>query len=199
MILVIDVGNSRMKWGLAGPRGWLALGVLPNNEIGTLALRDWQNLPRPVARGRRQRRRRSGARARRGAARALSPGAASGCPPARRPAGVVNRYARPEQLGADRWASLVAARQRVADAATGVRRRASSSTRAPRSRSTRSDPDGVVSRRRHHAGPAADAARARRQHQRAAESRRASIATFRRRRPMRSIRARCRRSAARSS
>ena len=46
--LVIDVGNSRMKWGLFGPRGWLAFGVVPNAEIGTLALRDWQNLPRPV-------------------------------------------------------------------------------------------------------------------------------------------------------
>ena len=47
-ILVIDVGNSRMKWGLHGSRGWLALGVTPNGEIGTLALRDWHNLPRPV-------------------------------------------------------------------------------------------------------------------------------------------------------
>ena len=46
--LVIDVGNSRMKWGLHGPRGWVALGVLPNQEIGTLALRDWQNMPRPL-------------------------------------------------------------------------------------------------------------------------------------------------------
>ena len=47
-VLVIDVGNSRMKWGLAGPHGWLAQGVTPNSEIGTLALRDWQNLPRPA-------------------------------------------------------------------------------------------------------------------------------------------------------
>ena len=47
-ILVIDVGNSRMKWGLRGPRGWLALGVTPNSEIGALSLRDWHNLPRPA-------------------------------------------------------------------------------------------------------------------------------------------------------
>ena len=26
----------------------MALGATPNSEIGTLALRDWQNLPRPV-------------------------------------------------------------------------------------------------------------------------------------------------------
>ena len=48
MILVIDVGNSRMKWGLHGPHGWVAQGAVANAEIGTLALRDWQNLPRPT-------------------------------------------------------------------------------------------------------------------------------------------------------
>ena len=47
MILVIDSGNSRMKWGLYGPRGWLGQGVVSNAELATLALRDWQNLPRP--------------------------------------------------------------------------------------------------------------------------------------------------------
>ena len=47
-ILVIDAGNSRMKWGLRGPRDWLRLGVTPNSEIGALSLRDWQDLPRPA-------------------------------------------------------------------------------------------------------------------------------------------------------
>ena len=47
-ILVIDVGNSRMKWGLHGPRGWLALGVTPNADMGALSVRDWHNLPRPA-------------------------------------------------------------------------------------------------------------------------------------------------------
>ena len=37
-----------MKWGLRGPRGWVALGVTPNSEIGALSLRDWHNLPRPA-------------------------------------------------------------------------------------------------------------------------------------------------------
>ena len=37
-----------MKWGLRSPRGWIAHGVTPNAEIGTLALREWQNVPRPV-------------------------------------------------------------------------------------------------------------------------------------------------------
>ena len=47
-ILVIDVGNSRMKWGLRSVRGWLAQGVTPNGEIGALSVRDWHSLPRPA-------------------------------------------------------------------------------------------------------------------------------------------------------
>jgi type III pantothenate kinase len=112
MILVIDAGNSRMKWGLAGPHGWHAIGVVTNNEIGTLALRDWQNLPRPsravgvnVA-GEAARVRVEAQLARfRIAPEWLTASAAAG--------GVVNGYERPEQLGADRWASLVAARNRI--------------------------------------------------------------------------------------
>ena len=46
--LVVDVGNSRMKWALVGPLGYVAQGIVPNAEIGTLAVRDWQNLPRPM-------------------------------------------------------------------------------------------------------------------------------------------------------
>jgi type III pantothenate kinase len=111
-VLVIDVGNSRMKWGLHGPRGWASFGVTPNSEIGTLALRDWHNLPRPS--------RAVGVNVAGEAARVRVEGqltrwrlvpewlvaSESAC-------GVVNRYARPGQLGADRWASLVAARRRV--------------------------------------------------------------------------------------
>jgi len=47
-ILVIDVGNSRMKWALRGPKGWTARGAVFNQDIGSLAVRDWQNLERPV-------------------------------------------------------------------------------------------------------------------------------------------------------
>jgi type III pantothenate kinase len=112
MILVIDAGNSRMKWGLAGPHGWHVLGVVLNAEIGTLSLRDWQNLPRP--------------------SRALGVNVAGEATRVRIEAqlarfrlvpewltaageagGVRNSYTRPEQLGADRWASLVAARNRI--------------------------------------------------------------------------------------
>jgi type III pantothenate kinase len=111
-VLVLDVGNSRTKWGLHGIRGWLAFGATPNSEIGTLALRDWQNLPRPerivgvnVA-GEPARVRTEAQLARwRVAPTWLTASAAA--------AGVVNTYAPPESLGADRWAALVAARKRA--------------------------------------------------------------------------------------
>ena len=111
LTLVIDVGNSRMKWGLAGPHGWVTAGITPNSEIGTLSLRDWHNLPRPM--------RAVGVNVAGEAARVrveaqltrwrLVPdwltASAAAC-------GVTNRYAHPTQLGPDRWASLVAARRR---------------------------------------------------------------------------------------
>ena len=34
--------------GARRPQGCVAQGVVPNAEIGTLALREWQNVPRPV-------------------------------------------------------------------------------------------------------------------------------------------------------
>ena len=112
MILVVDVGNSRMKWALHDPRGWLAQGVVPNTEIGTLALRDWQNLPRPVravgvnVAGESARVRVEGQLTRwRLPMEWLHATSSAG--------GVSNRYAKPVQLGPDRWASLIAARRRA--------------------------------------------------------------------------------------
>lgn len=111
-ILVIDVGNSRLKWALRGPRGWTARGVVPNQDIGSLAVRDWQNLERPAravgvnVAGEAARVRVEGQLARwRMPIEWLSASAQAG--------GVVNRYESPSQLGADRWASLVAARRRA--------------------------------------------------------------------------------------
>src|SRR5216110_1787772 len=112
MILVIDSGNSRMKWGLYGPRGWLGHGVVSNAALATLALRDWQNLPRPV--------RAVGVNVAGEAARVRVEGQLTRwrlpmewLHASRAAAGVTNRYTRPEQLGPDRWASLVAARRRA--------------------------------------------------------------------------------------
>jgi len=111
-VLVLDVGNSRTKWGLHSVRGWLSLGVTPNNEISTLALREWQNLPRPVrivgvnVAGEPARMRIEAQLARwRVPPMWLTATATAG--------GVVNSYVQPGQLGADRWAALVAARKRA--------------------------------------------------------------------------------------
>ena len=111
-ILVLDAGNSRLKWGLYAVRGWVALGATPNSEIGTLALREWQNLPRPArvvgvnVAGEAARLRVEALLARWRVAPEWLTASAAAC-------GVVNSYAAPEQLGADRWAALVAARRRV--------------------------------------------------------------------------------------
>lgn len=111
-ILVIDVGNSRLKWALRGPRGWTARGAVANQDIGSLAVRDWQNLERPVravgvnVSGEAARVRVEGQLARwRLPIEWLAADAHAG--------GVTNRYRIPAQLGADRWASLVAARRRA--------------------------------------------------------------------------------------
>ncbi len=111
-ILVVDVGNSRMKWAVRGPRGWMAKGTVANQDIGSLAVRDWQTLERPAravgvnVAGEAARIRVEGQLARwRLPMEWLSASAQAG--------GVVNRYAVPAQLGADRWASLVAARRRA--------------------------------------------------------------------------------------
>jgi type III pantothenate kinase len=111
LVLAIDIGNSRMKWGLRGPHGWRAQGVTPNVEIGALALRDWHTLPRPMrvvgvnVAGEAARVRLEAQLARWRLTPEWITASATAC-------GVTNRYARPAQLGADRWASLCAARRR---------------------------------------------------------------------------------------
>lgn len=112
--LAIDVGNSRLKWALVGPRGVHAHGAVPNAEIGSLAVRDWQNLARPVravgvnVAGEAARVRVEGQLARWRLPVQWIHATAEAC-------GVRNGYLPPGQLGADRWASLVAVRRRILD------------------------------------------------------------------------------------
>ena len=120
-ILVIDVGNSRLKWALRGSRGWTARGAVANQDIGSLAVRDWQNLERPMravgvnVAGESARVRVEGQLGRwRLPIEWLSATAEAG--------GVTNHYQVPSQLGADRWASLVAARRRAVAANESVPR-----------------------------------------------------------------------------
>jgi len=111
-VLAIDVGNSRMKWGLSGPRGWRLQGVTPNAEIGALAARDWHSLPRPTrvvgvnVAGEAMRVRVEAQLARWRLTPEWLTATDAAC-------GVTNLYARPAQLGPDRWASLVAAWRRA--------------------------------------------------------------------------------------
>jgi type III pantothenate kinase len=95
-------------------RGWHAEGSVRSQEIGTLALREWQNLPRPM--------RVIGVNVGGEAARVrveaqllrwrTTPEWLTATEEA---GGVFNHYARASQLGADRWVALVAARQRIAE------------------------------------------------------------------------------------
>ena len=110
MIIAIDIGNTRIKWGLHDGSSWCDRGALPTTEAPTLAevAVTWpsgvpvvacnvagpavgavvtQALPDPAA----LRWLRSSAQA----------------------CGVRSCYAQPEKLGADRWAALIGARART--------------------------------------------------------------------------------------
>lgn len=108
MILAIDAGNTRVKWGLHDGEGWSARGGVLNAELVHLA-EAWRSLPVPerivvsnVA----------GQKVRSELAVLLSHWhrdpiwvvARS------RECGVTNRYQVPSQLGSDRWAAAIAAR-----------------------------------------------------------------------------------------
>lgn len=118
MILAIDAGNTRIKWGLHDGQTWLAHGQCTHREIGAFA-GALDQLPAPqkivlsnVA----------GAQLQATLEHALArypitvqrvAARASQC-------GVRNGYAAPEQLGADRWAALIGAHQLGADPALVV-------------------------------------------------------------------------------
>ena len=112
MILVLDCGHSRLEWGLAGHHGWAARGSVANQDIGTLALRNWQNLQRPMrvvginVAGEATRVRVEAQLTRWRTMPQWLSASEEAC-------GVRNRYTMPSQLGADRWAALVAARTRA--------------------------------------------------------------------------------------
>jgi len=107
MILAIDAGNSRVKWGLHDGESWLRQGSVDNHEVAVLA-EVWRDLEPParivvsnVA----------GAEMRACLARLLSPWALAPLWVSAQASalGVDNGYDDPGQLGSDRWAALVAA------------------------------------------------------------------------------------------
>jgi type III pantothenate kinase len=107
MILAVDCGNSRLKWGLHDRGTWLKAGAVSLPGLVSLG-RAWRRIPTPdkvvIANV-------AGPTSRARLERLLPPGA-------RRPAwvrakpqqcGVTNGYGKPGQLGADRWAALIGA------------------------------------------------------------------------------------------
>ncbi|MBL8447541.1 MAG: type III pantothenate kinase [Zoogloeaceae bacterium] len=107
MRLVIDAGNTRLKWGVRDGDLWLATGVADYDDLPALtrSLAQWPgltgcfgvNVAGPAA-----------------AARIESALQPTGLAPVwltaqAQGAGVRSRYTRPAQLGADRWAALVGA------------------------------------------------------------------------------------------
>lgn len=112
MIVAIDAGNSRIKWGLHDGQAWQADGAVATADVDQLAdaVDEWPRAARVVVCnvagdtvGRRIARI-VGARC----PQILPFHAAAEC------CGVRNGYAQPTRLGADRWAALVGARGRVA-------------------------------------------------------------------------------------
>lgn len=106
MILCLDCGNTRIKWGLLTPKGdWHARGAIPQIQVDNLraVLIDQPGFKRIVGcnvAGAEQ--------AERIAAQFKV--APEWVVPQREQCGVKNGYKKPAQLGADRWASLIAAR-----------------------------------------------------------------------------------------
>ena len=105
--LLIDAGNTRIKWGVQDGRGWAGTGTMATSESATLA-QAWKvspaarqaiasNVAGPKVQADLER-----ACAQAGAALRIIRSEA-------RQLGVVNGYRDPLQLGSDRWAALIAA------------------------------------------------------------------------------------------
>ena len=107
MKLLLDLGNTRLKWGVHGDGRWLAQGALEYDHLERLAP-EILGAGRPhVAVGANV----AGARRAAEVEMALPAGLEVRWNLAReRQCGVVNRYLRANQLGADRWAALIGAR-----------------------------------------------------------------------------------------
>ncbi|MBK1681578.1 type III pantothenate kinase [Rhodocyclus tenuis] len=114
MIVAIDAGNSRIKWGIWADGGWGGMGALETADAaGLVAVASgWPADARiavcNVAGEGVAAALRAALGARADAARWLRPGL--------RQCGVESRYLPPERLGADRWAALIGARARVSSA-----------------------------------------------------------------------------------
>ncbi|HTV86445.1 MAG TPA: type III pantothenate kinase [Dyella sp.] len=110
MRLLLDLGNTRLKWALASANGWSARGALAwNDDVPTALASAWRDMPRPA--------RVVGASvvdaAREADVEKIVAGTfARDVTWVRTPAeacGVRNAYAEPQRLGVDRFLAMVAA------------------------------------------------------------------------------------------
>jgi type III pantothenate kinase len=110
VILAVDAGNSRIKWGAHDGRNWQRRGWAATTDSAALG-REWSSLETPkrivvsnVA----------GTAVRRELEQLFSPWLAEVCWVAAvaEQCGVRNGYDQPAQLGSDRWAALIAAWRR---------------------------------------------------------------------------------------
>lgn len=110
--IAIDAGNSRVKWGLHDGKAWVRLGNVPTEDAAQLAeaAEHWPPGSRVAACSV------AGPAVEEAIEEAL---AGRGFPsrwvrPEASAFGVRNGYEQPERLGADRWAALIGAREKVA-------------------------------------------------------------------------------------
>ncbi len=107
VVLAIDAGNTRVKWALRDGDAWIASGAVATGDAAQLGAA-WEALPPPES-----------AIASNVAGPAVEAALAAACEARAVPLtvirsrssqlGVVNGYDHPGQLGADRWAALIAA------------------------------------------------------------------------------------------
>ncbi|MBL8420569.1 MAG: type III pantothenate kinase [Dechloromonas sp.] len=118
MILCIDSGNSRIKWGVHDGEQWLAQGVVAPAEVDHLGLLV-ANWPDP---GRVMLANVAGVEVGSRIREQLPEWLPVFCEVRSeyRRCGVTNRYRNPEQLGVDRWCALIGARSLTSSAAVVV-------------------------------------------------------------------------------
>jgi len=108
MIVCLDSGNSRIKWGVHDGREWLAQGAVAHDECGLLAslATDWP-MPQKVMLANV-----AGSEAAATIRQHLAGWSAAfvEVKSALSGGGVTNLYQHPEQLGVDRWCAMVGAR-----------------------------------------------------------------------------------------
>lgn len=118
MILAIDAGNTRIKWGVHDGANWLAQGAAGYHEVALLeaALRAIPGIRQAVVCSV------TSAIANATLQALLEANGLAAAWVQSKPAacGVINGYADPRQLGSDRWAALVAAWQRKRSACVVV-------------------------------------------------------------------------------